>query len=359
MGRKTDARLAPADGLSDRTDDVPDDRFLVIRLSAVGDVVNTLPAVALLRSARPEAWIGFAVEDRAEDLIVDHPLVDRAHVFPRRRWRQWLSRPGQWGALRADVARYRQELLAEGYEVALDVQGNTKGAIHALASGARRRIGFARGYDREGNHFFSTEQVVPPSDRPHRVDKFASLLGPLGIEGNDRRWVFPRAPEAERVVGAFAASIGLVGGGYVALHPGTSGRGVAKRWPVDRFAALASRIARELGCDVVVTWGPGEEKLARTVAQGAERVHVGPRTSSLLELLALVRDARLFVSADTGPMHMAAASGTRCLALFGPKDPRVYAPYGDGHTVIHRPGGMEEISVAEVFEAAAAMSRDG
>lgn len=338
---------------------MPDDRFLVIRLSAVGDVVNTLPVVSLLRSARPDAWIGFAVEDRAQDLIVDHPLIDRAHVFPRRRWRQWLSRPGEWGALRADVERYRQELRAEGYEVALDVQGNTKGAMHALASGARRRIGFARGYDREGNHLFSTEQVVPPSDRPHRVDKFASLLRPLGIEGSDRRWAFPKAPEAERAVEAFAASIGSARGGYVAIHPGTSGRGAAKRWPVDRFAELASRIAQELGDAVVVTWGPGEEELARTVAHGAEGVHVGPRTGSLLELLALVRDARLFLSADTGPMHMAAASGTPCLALFGPKDPRVYAPYGEGHTVIHRPGGMEEISVAEVFDAAVAMARDG
>ncbi|MDG2305927.1 MAG: glycosyltransferase family 9 protein [Candidatus Binatia bacterium] len=334
------------------TSGVSADRFLLIRLSAVGDVINTLPTLSLLRRARPDATIGFVVEDRAQDLLVDHPLVDRVHVFPRRRWGELRRSPGSWGDFRSELSAYAKEIRGVGYQVAIDVQGNVKGGVHALLSGAPHRIGFARGYDRELNHWFSTDRVVPPSDRPHRVDKFASLLGPLGIEDAAREWVFPNTEEADCTIRSYLHDNGIAPGEAVMLHPGTSGRGASKRWPPERFAEFARRVASELEQPVIVTWGPAEESLARDVAAGSDRVFAAPRTTSLLELLALVRMARLFVSADTGPMHLAAASGIPCVALFGPKDPAVYAPYGEGHTVLYQPEGMDQISVDEVVAAA-------
>lgn len=327
------------------------DRFLVIRLSAVGDVVNTLPTLTLLRRARPEATIGFAVEDRAGDLLRRHPFVDHVHVFPRRRWRELRASPGAWGRLAAEVSAYRSEIRSVGYQVAIDVQGNAKGAAHSLLSGAPRRFGFARGYDRELNHLLSTDRVTPPADRLHRVDKFASLLGPLGIHDRAREWAFPPTTEAEAVLSGFFDSVGVEPGEPIVMHPGTSGRGAAKRWGAGRYAELARRVGDELGRDVLVTWGPGEEALAEEVAAAHPRAHVGPRTRSLLELLVLVRAAHVFVSADTGPMHLAAASGVSCVALFGPKDPAVYAPYGEGHEVLYRPEGMDQIGVDEVLAA--------
>jgi len=327
------------------------DRFLLIRLSAVGDVVNTLPTLTLLRRARPGAMIGFAVEDRAQDLLVGHPLVDRVHVFPRRRWRELRASPRTWGTLANEVAAYGHEIRSVGYGTAIDVQGNVKGGVHSYLSGAPVRIGFARGHDRELNHWLSTERVTPPADRPHRVDKFASLLGPLGVCDTVREWVFPPTEAADRVIADFASSIGVGPDEALMIHPGTSGRGIAKRWAPGCYGELAARVATDLGRPVVVTWGPGEEELAREIAAHHERVFVGPRTGSLLELLSLVRAARGFVSADTGPMHLAAASGVRCVALFGPKDPAVYAPYGAGHTVLYRPEGMDRITVDEVFQA--------
>ncbi len=329
------------------------DRFLLIRLSAVGDVVNTLPTLSLLRRARPDATIGFVVEDRAGDLLVGHPFVDHVHVFPRSLWRTLRRSPGSWGRLGMEAAVYARELREPGYQVAVDVQGNLKGGVHALLSRASLRIGFAAGHDRELNHLISTEHVVPPADRPHRVDKFASLLEPLGIRETDREWAFPNTREADQVIAGFLASHGLVSGEVVMIHPGTSGRGAAKRWRAERFAEFARRVTTELGRAVVVTWGPGEEELARAVAGRTDRVLVAPRTASLLELLALVRSAAVFVSADTGPMHLAAASRVPCVALFGPKDPAIYAPYGDGHAVLYRPEGMDQIAVGEVLAAVA------
>jgi lipopolysaccharide heptosyltransferase I len=337
-------------------------RVLVIRLSAIGDVVNTLPAVSLLRRALPDAFLGFAVEDRAKDVVVGHPLIDRVHVFPRQRWRSLLRRPDPraWLQLAREVRAYAREIRAERYQVALDEQSNLKGAVHALASGAPRRVGFARGHDYELNHWLSTEQVTPPGKRLHRVDKFVALLGALGIDGAARDYVLPDDAAARERVTERLREAGLEPKAFVVLHPGTSDHGADKRWPAERFAALARLVRERLGLPVLVTWGPGEEALARRVAELSDgSARVAARTGSLLELVELLRRAAVFVSADTGPMHLAAAAGVPCVALFGPKDPVVYGPYGAGHAVI-RPAGDEDrasmlrIAPEDVFAAVAA-----
>jgi len=333
-------------------------RVLVIRLSAIGDVVNTLPAVTLLRRALPDATLGFVVEDRARDVIVGHPLLDRAYVFPRKRWRGMLRHPASWRQLAAEIRGWVRELREGHWDVALDFQSNLKGAAFAFASGAPRRIGFARGHDYELNHLLSTEQVVPPADRPHRVDKFASLPGAIGAAGDVREYVLPADPAARERITAWCAGAAVAPGTFVVLHPGTSDHGAEKRWPVESFGALARAVARDLRRPVLVTWGPGEEALAERVCALSEGAATpGPPTASLLELVELLRLAAAFVSADTGPMHLAAAAGVPCVALFGPKDPAVYGPYGPGHVVLRPPGGgrvTADIAVGDVLAAVAA-----
>lgn len=317
-------------------------RVLVVRLSAIGDVVNTLPLVTLLRRGLPDAFLGFVVEDRARDLIVGHPLLDRVHVFPRRRWRALLRsvRPSDWRTLAREVRDYRAELRAGGWDVVLDAQSNLKGAAHARASGAPRRVGFARGHDYEMTHLLATETVVPPADRPHRVDKFASLAAVLGVESAAREYVLPVDPAARARVDAWLAEQGIASRRFVVLHPGTSDHGAEKRWPAASFAALARTIGTRLALPVLVTWGPGEQELATQVCGGAGgAARLAPQTASLLELAELLRHAAVFVSADTGPMHLAVAAGATCVALFGPKDPAVYGPYGTRHVVLRPPGG--------------------
>jgi heptosyltransferase I len=336
-------------------------RILLIRLSAVGDVINTLPALSLLRKALPRAHLAFLVEDRARELLVGHPLLDAVYVFPRRRWRDLLRSPDprNWRSLRSEASSYARELRGAHFDVTVDFQGNLKGALHARLSGAPRRIGFARGHDREMSHWFATEHVVPPAERPHRVDKFVALLRPLGIDAADgeREFVLPPAPGARERIDAFLADADLGCRPFVTMHPGTSSRGSGKRWPAERFGAVAARVSDE--ADTVVTFGPGEQDLAAAVVAASGRpdaVQLAPAGLSLLELAELVRVAGVFVSADTGPMHLAAACGTPCVALFGPKDPAVYRPYGPGHRILHqrdRDGspGMLRIGVDEVAAA--------
>jgi lipopolysaccharide heptosyltransferase I len=327
-------------------------RILLVRLSAIGDVINTLPAVAAIRSAEPDVRIGYVVEDKAKDVVVGHPDIDEVFVFPKKRWRREIKTP--WGFFRAlrEARAYIARIRARRFDVSLDFQGTLKGALHSWLSGAKTRIGFARGHTYECNQLFSNVRVEPETRRLHRVDKFLSLLQPLGIDGGEGRYRLPEDPAARRKVEAFVDSVG--GNGFLVFHPGTSDFAPEKRWGADRYGELARRVVEELGFAVVVTWGPGEEGLAGDVCRASgSRAVASPRSDSILMVAELLRRAKLYVGGDTGPMHLAAACGTPCIALFGPKDPAMYRPYGPGHVVISKgvPSSMESIGVEDVFAA--------
>lgn len=334
-------------------------RILLVRLSAVGDVVNTLPALEAIRSALPEAFLGFVVEDRAHDLIARHPSVDRVHLYRRKRWARMALQPTRWGVLYEEFGRFVRELRQERYEAALNFQSNLKGALHALLSGAPRRIGFARGHCREWSHLLANERVVPPEGgRINRVEKFLSLAAALGIPIRGAAYRLPETRESALRVAGWRAREGL--GEYVAIHPGTSDFGRIKRWPPERFAELAARIRAELGLPAVITWGPGERPLAeRIVAAAGGGAILAPETSSILDLAEILRQARIFVGCDSGPLHLASAVGAPSVALFGPKDPRIYGPYNPFRRVVLKgePGRapMEAIEVGDAFDAVRAL----
>ncbi len=329
-------------------------RILIIRLSAVGDVINTLPALEAVRSGFPRAFIGFAVEDRARDLIEGHPSVNRAHVFHRRRWTTMARRPPDWGRLLLETARYVAEIRRERYDVALDFQSNLKGSLHVLISGARRRIGFGRGHCSEFNHLFTNVHVIPSGAAVNRVDKFLCLAAALGVPPGRARYRLPEPFENRRRVAAFLAREGLER--YAVIHPGTSDFGKVKRWMPERFSALAAKIHAGMGLRTVVTWGPGERPLAEEVAlRSAGTALLSMETRSIMDLAEIIRRARIFVGCDSGPLHLASAVGTPSVALFGPKDPRVYGPYNPVHRLVCKceggNGTMEAITVDDAYRA--------
>jgi lipopolysaccharide heptosyltransferase I len=328
-------------------------KILFIRLSAVGDVINTLPALSALRRGYPEAQIGFMVEDRARDLIVGHPCVDRVHLFPRRRWVRMLVRPTEWLVLAREVAAFLGEVRSQRYDVALELQSNLKGAVQAIASGARLRVGFGRGHTKEGNHLFTHVHVTPPTQILNRVDKFLAIVASIGAPTDRAEYRLPDSPASRERVHTFLEGCGLGQGRYVAMHPGTSDFGRAKRWMPERFAEVAQRIARSDGLRTVVTWGPGEEDLAHQVAAASGGNAIAAmQTTSILDLAEILRQARLFLGCDSGPLHLASAVGVPSVALFGPKDPRVYGPHNPHSRVVYKPNGngspMSAITVEEV-----------
>jgi lipopolysaccharide heptosyltransferase I len=329
--------------------------LLLMRLSAVGDVVNTLPAVSAVRAAFPAARIGYLVEDKAREVVAGHPDIDEVTVFPNRRWRGRAWSPATWTAAAEHVRGIREK----GYDVLVDFQGNLKGGLHAALSGIPTRIGFARGHCKEGSYRFTNVHVAPPSERILRARKFLTLLGPLGIESPSVVWKLPPRPDSVRAVGESLRAIGFADGAYVLVHPGSSAVEPQKRWPTARFGELAQRVQDELGLPTLVAWGPGELPLAQEVAASSKAV-VAPATRSLSDLAEMLARARLYVGADSGPQHLASAVGVPSVALLGERDPAIYAPCNPRSRVIrgYLPDGSPStagIEVATVLEAVAAL----
>jgi heptosyltransferase-1 len=326
-------------------------KALVVRLSSIGDVVHTLPAAAALRA---QGWeTGWVVEPPAQPLLTGNPAVAWATQAPAAR----AFRVGS--ALRAV-----RSLRSRRCDVALDLQGLWKSATWARLSGAHRVLGYAGPWRRErSSALLLGETVDLPSHLTHVIDKNLALLRAVGIDAvGSREFPFPQDPAiAARVEERLA---GIVGGSYVVLNPG--GGWGSKLWPAEQFGAVA-RAFEERGLTSLVTWGPGEDALAEGIlaASGGRARRCFPTT--LLELVEVLRRARLVVAADTGPLHIACALGTPVVGLYGPTDPARNGPFSPEDPIVRRTppcapchrracpvhdGVMATIPVGEVVAAA-------
>lgn len=281
-------------------------RLLVIRLSALGDVIHTIPAVVGLRERHD---IGWAVEAPYRELV---ELVAGVRAIP-------VSLK-KWSLRHIREARH----AVRGYDAAIDFQGLVKSALLARASGAEHRIGFAREFVREkpATWFMNHCRHIDPAR--HVVEWNLQLAG---VE---------KAPEVD--FSRFVGGLPLAVGREVVLLPG-AGR-PEKQWP--HFQELA----RRLGDRALVAWGPGERELAEAIG-----ARLAPPTS-LRELARLLRDAALVVGGDTGPLHLAAALGTPVVGLFGPTNPARNGPYGQLGNVVESYSttrSMQSIGVDDVM----------
>lgn len=325
------------------------DRVLLIRLGAVGDVLRTLPALHLIRRAYPETRLAWIVEDLSRELLAGHPEIDEVIRFPVRELRASAASPLRFAALIRALAR---ELRRRSFTVTVDFQGSIKSGLLARLSGAPRRVGFAAGHCREMSFLLSNVRVRPRHRRLNRVEKNLILADALGADGDEVTVVLPETPGEGEGAAAVLREAAPGGEPIVLLAPGTSIRQSYKRWPPEAYAKLATMIRDVLGAVPLLVWGPGEEELAGSIVAGsAGRARLAPPTG-LRQLAAILRRAALFIGADTGPMHLAWAVGCPLVALFGPTDPRLNAPLGPGHVVLRSPSSMETITPDEVLAAA-------
>lgn len=285
--------------------------LLILRLSALGDVIHTIPAVAALRATNPNiAWV---VEAPYAELV---EIVAGVRAIPVR-MKRWASEPGQLiAAMRA----------VRGQDVSIDFQGLVKSAAWGRVSGARRRIGFAPSAIREKPALLFTNRWVKVDTTKHVVEQNLELAGVSA--GGEERWdAFPADPE-NKLAAFNGATVILPGAG----HP-------RKIWP--HFRDLAKQLD-----NVVVVWGPGEKDLADAI--GAP---LAPPTN-LRELAFVLRHARVVIGADTGPLHLAAALGTKVVGLYGPTNPARNGPYGQLEHCVNRfetTKLMDSITVQDVM----------
>ena len=293
----------------------------------MGDLVHTLPAVAALRSRFPDARIDWLVESRHREVLLDNPDVNGLIEVDTLGWRRRLYSPRTWREIRASIARIRERR----YDFVLDLQGTVKSAVSAFLARSDRRIGFGAGHLKErAAALLYTERVTANGARPHVIDRHLGLLRALDIDTQERR--FPICVSAAEEAAAESELARMNLRDYVLLNPG--GSWVTKRWSPERFGRLASAIQREWKLESLVAWGPGEEGMAQKVLEASEgAARLAPRTS-LLELVPYIRKARLFVSGDSGPLHLASACGVPAVGIFGPTDPARNGPFGEGDEVV-------------------------
>jgi ADP-heptose:LPS heptosyltransferase len=292
-------------------------RFLICRLSAVGDTIHTLPLAVALRREWPSAWIGWVVEPGPSPFVAAHGVIDATFIAPkgflkspRRAWQLW------------------RELRATRADVAFDPQSLTKSALCGWMSGARYRIGFAPPQGRELAPWLHTHSVK--AQATHVVMRYLELLQPLGRTCTDAETKFqlPHFPAAATKIDQWLHAAGLHQP-LAVVNPGAGWD--SKVWPAERYAL----VARQLPLRSVVVWGnTREQRWAEEIVAGAAGNALLAPPTSLPELTELVRRARLFIGSDTGPLHIAAAVGTACAAVYGPTHRDVCGPFGPGHCVL-------------------------
>ena len=296
--------------------------ILIVRLGALGDIVHALPLAAALRARFGDARIDWVVDERHREVLELVPVVDRRIVLRTKS-----------ASLGRRVAELRRALGRESYDIAIDVQGLLKSAVVARLSGARRILGFTPPHLRErAARVFYTE-THDPGDTAHVIAKNLTLAASLGADVSQVR--FPLTVPASAAIDAFrdrrAAASDTP---FVVLNPGAAWPN--KRWPPDRFGAVAQWLRRERGLSSVVTWGPGDETLAAAVVDGAAGAAELAPTTSVADLIAIVREAALVVSGDTGPLQLAAAVGTPIVGIYGPTDAARNGPWSADDVTVSR-----------------------
>jgi len=335
--------------------------ILIVKLSAIGDVIHTLPSLAALRRCYPQAHISWVVEEAASDLLADHPMLDRVLVSRRKRWVRDLKEGRHRAAVLKESAAFLRALRDRPYDLVIDFHGLFKSAVLVLLSRGRRRLG----YDslQEGSGLVLNEKI-PEDMAKHAVERYLDFARHLGCETSKPE--FPIALQEahfRHVSELLNAKAVDTARGFVAVSPVAYWE--TKLWDEAKFAAVCDRIVKELGLPVVFTGESPEGPIARIRSLMAAPSASAAGETSLRELAALYTKASVLLTTDSGPMHLAAAVGTPVVALFGPTSPERTGPYGEGHVVIRKDMDcspcfrkacetvecMKTIRVEEVFEA--------
>jgi heptosyltransferase-1 len=299
-----------------------EERVLILRMGALGDIVHTLPAVAALRESFPRARIDWLVDRKWAPLLDGNPDISESLLIDRT---NWLA-----------VASKVNRLRAKKYTVALDFQSLYRSAILGWLSGAPRRVGFdSRNCREKGAAHFYTQKVSP--HRHHIVERNLDLVEGFGAHACAVRFPLKISAaaqaQADRILSANEIRE------YFVLSPG--GGWGSKCWPAERYGELHRSLARKYGWRGVISFGPGERELAEAVHRAAGDPPPLLEPFDLSQLMALLARAKFLVAADTGPLHLASALGTPVVGLYGPTDPARNGPYSPKDSVVRNATAQE------------------
>lgn len=301
--------------------------ILIVKLSAIGDVIHTLPSLAALRRLYPEAHITWVVEEAAADLVRNHPYLNEILVSRRKSWLKDVKN-GRWKKPFQEAKAFINDLRKQRYDLVIDFHGLLKSSVIVLFSRGKRKLGYDSLQELSG--LFINEKI-PEDFHKHAVDRYLDFPRHLGAQIKDVEFTLPQNPSAEEKIKNLMRKYDLEEKKFIAINPIAYWE--TKLWENKNFAHLADRIQNDLGIKVVFT-GTERKSLEKiTALMTSPAINLGGQTT-LPELACLYSRAKMLISTDSGPMHLAAAVQTPVVALFGPTDPQRTGPYGAGHTVL-------------------------
>jgi len=344
-------------------------KILIVKTSAIGDVIHTLPALNVLRRKYPEARIDWLVEEAAADLLIGHKALDTVLVSRRKTWVRDL-RQGKVLAAWRGFADFGKRLRVNEYDLLIDFQGLLKSGIFVGLARAKRKVGFGKGMEHaECSYLFLNEPLPPVSMDQHAASRELLLLKAIGIESEEVVFDLPVGEEQREKINRLLVAERLdPARPLVAINPMTTWE--TKHWRNERFALVADQLLDQ-GLAVVFSGGPRDVRGIEEIrgAMHGTAASLAGRTT-LKELAALYERAAVLITTDTGPMHLAAAAGAPVVALFGPTAPWRTGPFGEGHMILRAeipcspclkrqcPRNhecMEQITVEQVVQAAQAV----
>jgi heptosyltransferase I len=296
----------------------PPQRILIIKPSAIGDVVHTLPILNLLRKKFADSHITWLVTPQCAGLLEEHPLLDEVLLFERRRFGAGWRDPKAV----AGILHFARELRARNFDLVLDLQGLFRSGWMAWQTGAPIRVGFANA--REFAWAFYTHRVPIETTEQHAIERYLTLIESVGCARGPVEFRFNTDEKVRGTVNAMLRGLER----FAVLLPGTNW--TTKRWPIEKFAAAAESIRGQFNLRIVTAGGPDDVALSKQIP--ADLDLTGKTT--LRELVALLERASLVIANDSGPMHIAAALGRPLVAPFGPTNPIRTGPYSRQESVI-------------------------
>jgi len=303
--------------------------ILIIKPSSLGDIVLALPALTALHKSFPDAKISWLIRPEFAALIENHPHLNEIIPFDRRSLGKAWFNPGALASLISFIRRLRRAK----FDAVIDLQGLFRTASLAWLSGCKKRYGMSKA--RELAPLFYTHKITQMQSCIHVVDYYLKIIKTAGASQLDVEFVLPHHPEATDSVGRLLTSHDITPANYAVFVPGSAHKD--KRWPIERFAALADKISAKFGLSLIAVGSSNESSLVerlKTLASVPIANFAGQ--TSLSELIALLKGSRLVVSNDTGPGHIAAALGTPLVLMFSWSNPARIAPYERSQCLVAR-----------------------
>lgn len=337
--------------------------ILVIRLSSLGDVLMSLPAVKAMKDNNASARISWLVEGSVGELLSYQNFIDEVIQFPRGHIEREIKRGNLISAAK-EMNVFMRRLRKTKYDLIVDFHGIIKSALLSMLAPGQRRVGFGKIFAKEKSHFFYHERIEAEEKRLHKVERNMLLPSYLGTNGTIPEITLTVPEDVNGYIERFFSENGITAPIF-AINPFSSQGSKFKRWRIERYGELIKKIRNEMHRNVLILWGPGEEEEAKRLQQMAGKGVFLSCPTNVPQLFALLNRVDMYIGGDTGVMHLAVFARKPVVAIFGPTDVLVNAPYGSPHRIVRKElpcspcknkdcqdrRCLEEITVEEVFEA--------